>query len=282
LSKVESGELYGYIDNLIVVSSYIQKEYTGALKVSSRLEAKDELSVGVRNDDPILYEVFDKMVKNLDDATMQGIYNRWVSTVEEISWIDRGMIWKIILVALIGIMGFTWRYIVLKRYNKALLKLSITDKLTGLYNRQKTDTILNKEQKKVSRYTDYHCSLMMIDVDNFKMINDTAGHQAGDGVLQTLSNIMKDNLRDTDILGRWGGEEFIAILPHTSVEDALVAAEGLRRKVEEYSFGLGHSVTISIGAGEFHVHESVHECVRRVDSALYEAKESGRNRVCRA
>jgi len=282
LSKVQSGELYGYIDNLIVVSSYIQKEYTGALKVSSRLDEKDELSVGVRNDEPLLYGVFEKMVKNLDDATMQSIYNRWVSTVEEVSWINRGIMWKIILVILIGIIAFTWRYIVLRRYSKSLLKLSITDKLTGLYNRQKTDTILIKEQKKVNRYSDYHCSLMMIDVDNFKTINDTAGHQAGDSVLQTLSNIMNENLRDTDILGRWGGEEFIAILPHTAVKDALVAAEGLRRKVEEFSFGLGHSVTVSIGVGEFGIHESVHECVRRVDSALYEAKESGRNRVRKA
>ncbi|MFH0710020.1 MAG: diguanylate cyclase [Pseudomonadota bacterium] len=282
LSKVESGELYGYIDNLLVVSSYIQKEYTGILKVSSRLDDKDELSVAVRNDEPMLYGVFEKMVKNLDPAEMQTIYNRWVSTVEEVSWIDRGVVWKFLLVFVIGLLAFTWRYIVLKRYNARLLELSITDKLTGLYNRQKTDIILIKEQKKVNRYTDYHCALMMIDVDNFKVINDTAGHQAGDSVLQTLANIMEENLRDTDILGRWGGEEFIAIFPHTNAEAALIVAESFRRKIEEFSFGLGHSVTVSIGAGEFMAHESVHECVGRVDRALYKAKESGRNRVCKA
>jgi len=282
LSKVESGELYGYVDNLMVVSSYIQKEYTGILKVSSRLDDKVELAVGVRNDDPLLYGILEKMVKTLDDATMQRIYNRWVSTVEEVSWIDRGVVWKFILVVLIGIVAFTWRYIVLKRYNTSLLELSITDKLTGLYNRQKTDIMLMKEQKKVSRYSEYHCSLMMIDVDNFKVINDTAGHQAGDKVLQALAAIMKKNFRDTDILGRWGGEEFIAIFPHTTTDEAMVVAESFRRKVEEFAFGLERCVTISIGVGEFVQNESVHECVGRVDRALYEAKERGRNKVCQA
>jgi len=282
LSKVERGELYGYIDNLIVVSSYIQKEYTGALKVSSRLDEKDDLSVGVRNDEPLLYGVFDKMVKKLDDATMQTIYNRWVSTVEEVKWINRAMLWKFLLFIVIAFLAFTWRYIVLKRYNARLLELSITDKLTGLYNRQKTDIMLVQEHKKVKRYSGYHCALLMIDVDNFKSINDTAGHQAGDSVLQTLARIMKENLRDTDILGRWGGEEFIAILSHTTEDEAMMVAENFRRKIEEFSFGLGHNVTISIGVGEFIADESVHECVGRVDGALYEAKESGRNRVCQA
>ena len=279
LSKVQSGEIYGYVDNLMVVSSYIQKEYTGILKVSSRLDRKVELSVGVRNDEPMLYGIFEKMVKNLDEVTIQRIYNRWLSTVEEVSWLDRGAIWKIIFILGVGIAAFTWRYIVLKQYNTSLLKLSITDKLTGLYNRQKTDIMLINEQKKVNRYTDYHCSLLMVDVDNFKVINDTAGHQMGDNVLQTLAEIMRTNFRSTDILGRWGGEEFIAILPHTTSDEAIVVAESLRRKVEEFAFGLGHPVTISIGVGEFMPEESVHECVGKVDRALYTAKEMGRNTV---
>lgn len=282
LKKVENGELYGYIDDLLVVSSYIQKEYTGVLKISSRLDENDKLCVGTRNDEPLLRDIFQKLVDSLDESTIQGIYNRWVSTVEEVSWIDRGMVWKILMIFFILVTALIWRYLLLKYHNAQLRKLSITDKLTGLYNRQKTDIILIKEQKKVNRYTDYHCALMMIDVDNFKMINDIAGHQAGDSVLQTLANIMEENLRDTDILGRWGGEEFIAIFPHTNAEAALIVAESFRRKIEKFSFGLGHSVTVSIGAGEFMASESVHECVGRVDRALYQAKESGRNRVCKA
>ncbi|MDD2829861.1 MAG: diguanylate cyclase [Sulfuricurvum sp.] len=279
LRRVESGELYGYIDNLMVVSSYIQKQYTGILKVSSRLEVTDDLSVGTRNDEPELKTIFEKSVHHLDDVTMQRIYNRWASTIEERGWFDTTAILKILGLLVIIMMGVAWRYRVLKRYNTKLLALSVTDKLTGLYNRQKIDEILIREQKVVNRYAQYHCALMMIDVDFFKNINDTFGHQTGDEVLHDLAVIMKNNLRETDIVGRWGGEEFMIILPHTSMEEALIVAEGLRQKVEKFSFGENLYLTISIGLGKLmHVSE-VHECVGEVDKALYQAKSNGRNQI---
>ncbi len=282
LKRVENGELYGYIDNLIVTSSYIQKEYTGSLKVSSRLEEKDELRVAVRNDDPILYDIFKKLVVKMDDSTMQNSYNRWASTIEQVAWIDEERLSQIVIVFLLLIGGFTWRFFDLKRYNKRLLKLSTTDKLTGLYNRQVTDEKLIKEQKKINRSSDYHCSVMMIDVDFFKKINDTMGHQEGDKILQNLALAMKRSLRQTDTIGRWGGEEFMVILSHTTLEEALNVAEHLRIKVAEYPFLTLYPVTVSIGVGEFTQSEEVHELVGRVDAALYRAKEMGRNSVVSA
>lgn len=282
LKQVESGELYGYIDNLMVISSYIQKEYPGVLKVSSRLEDKVELGVGTRNDEPYLHDIFEKLVQNLDEATMQTIYNRWVSTVEEVPWIDRALLWKVILFFAAVMIIFLWRYYDLKRYNKKLLELSTTDKLTGLYNRQKTDEMLSEERKKVHRYRDYACSVMIIDVDLFKAVNDTYGHQRGDQVLQLLAEILLNNVRSTDSVGRWGGEEFMIILPHTTLDETAIVAESLRSKVEKYPFNLIDSVTISIGIGEFLPTDSVHECIGRIDSALYQAKANGRNQVYRA
>lgn len=282
LRRVESGELYGYIDNLMVTSSYIQKEYPGVLKVSSRLDDKVALSVGTRNDEPLLHDIFEKLVQNLDEPTMQQIYNRWVSTVEEVPWIDRAVVWKVFLISIVVIMLFLWRYYELKRYNARLLELSTTDKLTGLYNRQKTDEILIEERKKVNRYSNYTCSVMIIDVDYFKNVNDTQGHQTGDKVLQTLAEILKNNVRSIDIVGRWGGEEFIVILPNTTMDEAMTVAENLRHKVEKYHFKHSDSVTISIGVGEFLSNDSVHECIGKIDSALYQAKANGRNRVQRA
>lgn len=279
LKKVENGHIYGYIDNLVVTSSYIQKEYTGSLKVSSRLEEKDELHVAIRKDEPILNEIFEKLVIRLDDLTLQKSYNRWASTIEQVAWIDRAVIGKIVFVIFLFLVAFIWRYVLLKRYNSRLLEISITDKLTGLYNRQKIDEKLNEEQRKVNRYRDYYCSIMMIDVDFFKNINDTLGHQEGDSVLRKLAEVMKKSLRETDAIGRWGGEEFIVILPHTSLGEAEKVADHLRKCVSEYSFASIGFVTISIGVGEFIYDEEVHECVKRVDSALYKAKESGRNRV---
>lgn len=282
LKKVENGELYGYIDNLIVSTSYIQKEFSGSLKVSSRLEEQDELRVAVRNDEPILGTIFDKLVQQLDDESMQKIYNRWVSTIEQVSWIDQALVWKILVVILIGILAFTWRFFILKRYSAKLLELSITDKLTGLYNRQKTDEKLSEEQRKVERYPSYHCSIMMIDVDFFKSVNDRYGHQSGDRVLREVASILQQNLRQTDIVGRWGGEEFMIILPHTSLEKADSVAENLRHTVEQHPFGLDQPITISIGIGQLKKSHTVHEMIGDIDSALYDAKKCGRNCVFRA
>ncbi|WP_294894025.1 MULTISPECIES: diguanylate cyclase [unclassified Sulfuricurvum] len=279
LNKVENGELYGYVDNLVVTSSYIQKEYTGSLKVSSRLEEKDELHVGVRNDEPLLHTIFEKLVVELDELTMQTSYNRWTSTIEHVAWLDRPLIGKILLVISLLLVAFVWRYVLLKRYNSRLLQLSTTDKLTGLYNRQKIDEQLNEEQHKVNRYKDYCCCIMMIDVDFFKNINDTLGHQEGDNVLRKLAEVMRKSLRQTDTIGRWGGEEFIVILSHTSLDEAERVAWNLRKSVAEYPFTSIGFVTISIGVGEFIPFEEVHSCVKRVDAALYRVKENGRNGV---
>ncbi|MFZ2890109.1 diguanylate cyclase, partial [Sulfuricurvum sp.] len=279
LKMVENGEVYGYIDNLMVVSSYIQKEYTGILKISSRLDEKIELGIATRNDETELHTIFEKLVVQLDDATMQGIYNRWSSTIEQVAWLDRSLIWKFLGVVLLGILAFSWRYVILKRYNKKLLELSITDKLTGLYNRQKIDEILVSEYQKVNRYDTYDCSVMMIDIDLFKHVNDTKGHQTGDLVLQKMAVIFTNSFRSTDIIGRWGGEEFIVILPHISRSQALSAAENLRQTVEKYPFGLDHALTISIGVGGLIKNQSIHENIGRIDEALYEAKNSGRNKL---
>lgn len=279
LKMVEEGELYGYIDNLMVVSSYIQKEHTGQLKVSSRLEQKVALGVGTRNDEPILHEIFDKLVKNLDEQTMQTIYNRWVTTVEEVPWIDRETVSKALVLLTLVLVAFGWHYYNLKRYNMKLLELSVTDKLTGLFNRQKTDEKLVEEKNRLQRYPDYHCSVLLIDIDFFKTVNDTYGHQMGDTVLKGLADLFKTHSRQTDVIGRWGGEEFMVILPHMTLDRALVVAENLRRHVEDFYFETDISVTISIGVGEMERTLSVHENIARIDSALYQAKALGRNRI---
>jgi len=281
LSRVEKGDLYGYIDNLMTTSSYIQKEYTGILKVSSRLDDKVDLAVGTRNDEPQLHAIFEKLVQG-NEPTMQEIYNRWVSTVEEVPWINRPMALKATLALLIVMTAFMWRYYILKRYNTRLFELSRTDKLTALFNRLTIDQKLAEEQKKVNRYERYSCSVMLIDVDLFKGVNDTYGHQTGDDVLRKLADILKKSVRETDVVGRWGGEEFIIILPHTEEKQGMAVAEHLRKKVEEYPFDLAVPVTISVGVGMYQPTDTVHECISRIDTALYEAKNSGRNRVCRA
>ncbi|MBB4285375.1 sensor domain-containing diguanylate cyclase [Roseospira goensis] len=155
------------------------------------------------------------------------------------------------------------------------------DVLTGAFNRQQADRILDQEARRADRMgTDV--SLIMADVDHFKAINDSHGHPVGDTVLREVVTRLSDRIRETDLLARWGGEEFLVILPGTDRDGAGRLAETLRRAMADGPVPRVGRVTISLGVASRRAGESVADWVVRVDDALYEAKESGRNRVCLA
>lgn len=162
---------------------------------------------------------------------------------------------------------------------KRVEELSVTDQLTRLHNRMYLENSFHKEIKRSKRYN-YPFSIIMLDIDNFKEVNDTYGHDVGDRVLIAISAILSGHIRETDILGRWGGEEFLIICPHTTVSDASVLAEKLRSSIEEYPFEtVGHK-TCSFGISEFDLKDDDYkEVSKRADEALYSAKKNGRNRV---
>lgn len=162
---------------------------------------------------------------------------------------------------------------------------SITDKLTGLYNRAYFESYLPSTLKSLAEgNSEKYLSLIMADIDHFKMINDTYGHQAGDFILEGVAEKFKENFRKTDIICRYGGEEFLAILPATDSQGAIQAAEKFRSSVATHVFDFNNttiSVTISLGIAQAKIgQESAEEIIARADHALYHAKYSGRNRVC--
>ncbi len=166
----------------------------------------------------------------------------------------------------------------LERDHKEIELLSITDKLTALYNRTKIDRLFADELKRTERYGDGF-SVILIDLDHFKSVNDSYGHQAGDSVLQELSRLLRACVRETDHLGRWGGEEFIVILPNADMACAMQLAEKLRKSIDEHSFsGVGHK-TASFGVASYRAGDDVDSMTRRADNFLYLAKEAGRNQV---
>ncbi len=162
--------------------------------------------------------------------------------------------------------------------NHALEILSVTDRLTGLANRRKLESSLQAELLRARRY-DKEFSVIMLDIDRFKIINDTFGHQTGDAVLAQLAAILRDNARETDIVGRWGGEEFLIICPETSLLVVTALAERYRQEMERTDFGPVGQVTSSFGVTAIQEGDNMQTLVRRADEALYRAKESGRNRV---
>ena len=160
--------------------------------------------------------------------------------------------------------------------------MSVTDALTGLYNRRHFEDNLEREFLRASRYNN-NLSFAIIDVDFFKKVNDTYGHSAGDYVLKEVAYLILQNLRKTDMVFRYGGEEFAVIITETPLKQALVPLERLRKSIEEYPFsynGQNLQVTVSIGASEVNAQiETVHQLFEKADKALYRAKENGRNQI---
>lgn len=170
-----------------------------------------------------------------------------------------------------------------KQLENKLAQLSVTDELTGLFNRRYMTEILGESIELYRRYQ-RPCSLLSLDIDHFKQVNDTYGHLVGDKVLAKIGELMEGHLRTTDVVGRMGGEEFLILFPHTSGEKARQVAEFLRQTISQTEF-LSEDDTpfrITISGGILEIAEdmaSVEDLMNRTDRLLYEAKESGRNMV---
>lgn len=153
-----------------------------------------------------------------------------------------------------------------------------TDALTGLNNRMKLDEALENEVNRAQRYQ-ITFSIIMLDIDYFKKVNDTYGHLVGDQVLKKLSDLLKRTFRKTDIPGRWGGEEFLILLPQQDRMHACMIAEKLRSAIEASEFPDVGTITSSFGVTEYAAGDTVENLIKRADDALYRAKKLGRNRV---
>jgi len=166
----------------------------------------------------------------------------------------------------------------LEEANKELKRIAGIDKLTQINNRRKLDEILQEELYRSTRYKTGF-SVLLLDLDHFKKVNDKFGHLIGDMVLLEIGKILKENVRVSDTVGRWGGEEFLIILPQTSQGSALIVAEKIRQEVERAQFqGVGH-ITCSLGAATFRIGDNQDKILLRADRAMYAAKNSGRNQV---
>ena len=161
---------------------------------------------------------------------------------------------------------------------KELKNKVFLDELTTIYNRSYFNKVLSECVKK---YKNDHqlFSVIMLDIDNFKNFNDTYGHQIGDKILKDLAFIIKQNTRETDVFARWGGEEFVQILPHTGIDGAMKVAQSLRKMIQKHVFVNNLRLTCSFGIAEFQSDDNQDSVVKRADEALYLAKRNGKNQV---
>lgn len=294
LKAVASGDAYAFIDNLAVSTHLIRSHGLANLKISGQTPYSNDLSIGVRSDWPLLHSAIEKTLAAIPPATHQEIYDRWVR-----SPVDGPIPWHIVLpaalaagfaIVLLGIYalrlrGFNQRLaqaeLQLQDKNRQLQELSITDKLTGAFNRHHLDAMLAEHFERARRYN-RPLSLVLFDLDHFKELNDRLGHQAGDLALQAFVQSVRTSIRKSDVFGRWGGEEFLLICPEADLVRAERVAEKIRLAVARTHERDPTQPTVSAGVADNRNLDSVDEFIRRADAQLYAAKLAGRNRVIAA
>ncbi|MEN4046518.1 diguanylate cyclase [Sulfurimonas sp. NWX367] len=166
----------------------------------------------------------------------------------------------------------------IEKQREAITKKANHDMLTGLYNRNKFEEIFAYELSQVKRYG-YPLSLAIADIDHFKLFNDRYGHLVGDEILKLVANILTSCTRSADTIARWGGEEFVMLLPQTALNDAQLLLEKCRKKVEELHAQEYGKITLSFGVTAYKKGDTLKSMLQRADEALYKAKANGRNRV---
>ena len=189
---------------------------------------------------------------------------------------------NLLICALISGMVLLLVHLAMRRYQRYIATLATTDVLTGLPNRRGFNLLASQALQEAQR-NQSPLSALLIDLDHFKQLNDTHGHLAGDEVLRGFAQSLQSNLRQSDIICRWGGEEFILLLKDTGSSTARLLAEKIREQSEASNFpfnGVNLRVSTSIGIAELHDEDTLDRLIARADRALYRAKQSGRNRVC--
>ncbi len=180
-------------------------------------------------------------------------------------------------------MGFGYESIQMRVERDALIeklnRMAHIDNLTGVINRYRGVELLEREIDRAKRYRKSF-SILFFDIDKFKKINDTYGHSVGDRVLIKTTETIRTALRSTDALIRWGGEEFLILLPETKLSDAVHLAQKLRKRIEQRESDIPIPVTASFGVAEWKPDQSLDTLVSYADSKMYEAKRQGRNRIC--
>lgn len=266
------------VRSLIVAAHAIKKEGLFNLKVAGQMpEYTNQLRMGVIQQEPVLRNILDKGVQSITPQERESVVNRHVA-IQVHNGIDYGLVWQGgLLGAVVMLVVLYWNR-KLAALNKRLEQLSVTDKLTSLFNRQKLDVTLERECTQALRLGQ-PLSVIIMDLDYFKTVNDTYGHQVGDAMLVTVAQLLSARLRQTDCAGRWGGEEFMVICPDTDLEGARALAETLRQAITAQTFPTAGHQTASFGVACCTVGDQVKTLVSRADQALYEAKHLGRNRV---
>ncbi|ALS97802.1 diguanylate cyclase [Lacimicrobium alkaliphilum] len=298
LMAVADGRAEVFVGSLYSVNAYVQQQALLELKINGWAWPQDELRMAVIPKHANLLPVINDALLSLPEADHLAIQQQW-NNVRVIESYNYTLTWRVALITLVIILILVAWNLMIRRYSlkletksnqlealKAELQdsnlelefLSNHDPLTKLYNRHFFNTRMQPDNRNTNE--NQHCSLILIDIDHFKEINDEYGHSAGDKVLQTLSAVLKQCVREQDIVARWGGEEFVIMSQQDCPEDAQVLASRIAERIRSTSFSVAKAVTCSFGIACLKQQESMISCFERADIALYQAKAKGRDCIC--
>ena len=291
LKQISREEVDLGIAGLQRVSYKLQELGLYDLKIAGQTPFKRFLRFGINKKEKELQSILNKAIDSISSQEISRINQKWLAIKYEQGF-NYDLFWKILAIMAVVVAGFIYWNRKLARLNreiaeahrelnlksKELERLSVTDALTGAYNRLRLEQILEREFERGKRYQ-RPLSIIMVDIDDFKEVNDTYGHQAGDEILRLLAQELTETIRETDTLGRWGGEEFLIVCPETSLQGANILADKLRDNVDGYNFPYVGHMSCSFGVAELYKGETIDQLINRVDKFLYRAKEEGKNCV---
>lgn len=301
LQQVVHGELFGFVDTVSAIGHAIDQDFFGELKVAGKFDINWELGVATRNDEPLLGSIFEKVIASVPNAERERILQQWIS-MDSQHRPDYTLIIQIVAVALLLLGFLLYRNLKLVQYQSAItLKnqelddlnqqllnkqdqisyMAYHDALTGLPNK----TYLSDRAEhalRIAKRHDQQVALLFIDLDRFKTVNDTLGHSVGDELLKAVAKVLLTGVRDTDTLARIGGDEFVLLIENVdTLNDVVVIANNLIHMLEGV-FEIGEyrlNTTASIGIAIFpNDGKSVVSLMKNADSAMYAAKDAGKNR----
>lgn len=288
LKLVSEQKAFATIDGLPGIVNTIEALALENIKIVGSVPQENKMKLGVRKGNDLLLSIFSKGIASLSEKEKIGLYKKWFDIEVSNQFFNRSFILKIGAGGFFILILLIWRQYILKRYttklttlNEKLRYAATFDHLTGILNRKSIEKRLEIEVEK-SGFSSEPLTIVMFDIDHFKTVNDSFGHMAGDIVLKKMAGFVQKTIRRSDHFGRWGGEEFLIILPNTEHRDADKIMHILKNRIEKYDFSILRPVTVSMGIGQLKKKETPTSFLTRIDNCLYAAKDAGRNKIVNA
>jgi polar amino acid transport system substrate-binding protein len=284
LELLSKGKIDAVIDILPTLTYLIKANSFFNLKISGTTEYKFDLRYMVNINETTLLSLLNKAIDNLNKEKIENIEQQYFQVLYAFHT-DYSLLYKIglplfLCLIVFGLYNYRLKQEIKKRKltEEKLYKAATIDMLTKLYNRSHIDTVFQEHLLSTKRYK-IPLSIIFFDIDGFKKINDTYGHNLADTVLIDLANLTKQSIRTTDYVGRWGGEEFLVILPQTSIDQATIAAQHLKERIENFKFQIDQKVTCSFGVTNILENDTQNSAITRADNLMYYVKAHGKNGV---